>query len=418
MLYDNALLAATYVEAFQATGAAEYARTARETLDYVLRDMTHEGGGFYSTEDADSEGEEGKFYVWTPDEIDAILGGKDGAAFGRVYDVTDAGNFEGKNILNLPKTIPQCAMTLGMPEDELRDLLASSLQKLFTAREKRIHPGKDDKVIVAWNGLMIDALARASAGLGEPRYAAAAAKAADFIQKNLARPDGRLLHTWRHGQAKLDAYLDDYACLANGLISLYEATFDAPRLVEAARLCDLMLAHFADDKNGGFYFTADDHEELIARTKEVADASVPSSNAMAATALVRLAKFTGDARYQTGAERTLQAGVGYMRQAPTAMGQSLIALDLELGPTYELVLAGAAGKPTTVQATAALRRRFFPNKVLAAAAADPPQLLAALLTGKDPAAAEPTLYICEGFTCQAPVRGEQAIAAKLATLKK
>jgi uncharacterized protein YyaL (SSP411 family) len=378
--------------------------------------MTDPQGGFYSTEDADSEGEEGKFYVWTPDELEEILGEADGAIVGRVYDVTDAGNFEGHNILNLPKTIPQCAAILGMEESDLRQLLASSLQRLFEARERRIHPGKDDKVIVAWNGLMIDAMARAGAALNEPKYTAAAAKAADFIRQSLHREDGRLLHTWRHGTHKLDAYLDDYACLANALISLYEATFDPARLVEAARLCDLMLTHFADEKNGGFYYTADDHEQLIARTKEIADSSTPGANAMAATALVRLAKFTGESKYHTAGQRALEAGVGYMQQAPTAMGQSLLAVDFHLGPTYELVLAGDPAAAPTKKVLTDLRGQYFPHKILAAPAPNAPPLLEPLLAGKEAMGDEPTLYVCEGFVCQAPVKGELAIAAKLATV--
>jgi uncharacterized protein YyaL (SSP411 family) len=417
MLYDNALLAATYTEAFQATGNSDYEGVARETIDYVLRDMTDAAGGFYSTEDADSEGEEGKFYVWTPDEVDEILGDEAGAIFGRVYDVSDAGNFEGHNILNLSKTLAQCAAILGMEERALRESLASSRQKLFAAREQRVHPGKDDKALGSWNGLMIDALARAGSALGEPRYIDAAAKAADFIHAKLQRADGRLLHTWRHGVAKLDAYLDDYACLANGLISLYEATFDASRLVEADRLANLMLTHFADAKNGGFFYTADDHEQLIARNKEVADSSTPAASAVAATVLVRLAKLTGSDVYREAAEKTLAGAVGFMRQAPTAMGQSLIALDFHLGPTYELVLSGNFKTPLGAALLADLRRRYLPNKVLAAASAGeiPPALLAPLLEGRA-AGEEPTLYVCEGFTCQAPAVGIDAINAKLASL--
>jgi uncharacterized protein YyaL (SSP411 family) len=201
MLYDNALLSGVYVEAFQATGDANYERVARETNEYVLRDMTDPLGGFYSTEDADSEGEEGKFYVWTPAELEEVLGAEAASTFARVYDVTDAGNFEGHNILNLPKTLAQASRILGREEEALSATLASSRQKLFAAREKRVHPGKDDKVIVAWNGLMIDALSRAGAALGEQRFIAAAARAADFIRASLQRPDGRLLHTWRHGKA-------------------------------------------------------------------------------------------------------------------------------------------------------------------------------------------------------------------------
>jgi uncharacterized protein len=419
MLYDNALLAGVYVEAYQATGDANYANVARETIDYILRDMTGAEGGFYSAEDADSEGHEGKFYVWTPDEIEAVLGDDAGATFGRVYDVSDSGNFEGANILNLPKTLAQSAAILGRDADDLAAELARSREKLFAVREGRIHPGKDDKVIVAWNGLMIDALARAAAALDEPRYAAAAAKAADFIRTKLLRPDGRLLHTYRHGTAKLDAYLDDYACLANGLMSLYEATFDATHLAEAARLLDIVLAHFADPQAGGFFYTADDHEQLIARNKDATDASVPSASGMTAFALARLGKFTGEQKYIAAAEGTLTAAAGLMQQAPAAMGQMILALDFQLGPTFELVLAGDAEFELVAKSLKELRRQFIPNKVLVGAnakSADQSPLLQDHLNGKTSAAGEPILYVCEGFTCQEPAKGAAAVAEEIKRL--
>ncbi|HEX6963093.1 MAG TPA: thioredoxin domain-containing protein [Lacipirellula sp.] len=420
MLYDNALLSAAYIEAYQATGEEGYARVARETIDYILRDMTDAAGGFYSTEDADSEGEEGKFYVWTPDEIEQILGEEAGVAFGRVYDVTDAGNFEGRNILNLPKTHAQWSKILGRDEEELSAELASSRQKLFEVRKQRVHPGKDDKIIVAWNGLMIDSLARAAAALDEPRYAAAATKAASFIRENLLRPDSRLLHTWRHGKAKLDAYLDDYAALANGLISLYEATFDGDQLVEAARLLDVVLEHFADRDAGGFYYTADDHEQLIARNKDVTDASVPSASGLAATALVRLGKLTGKRTYWEAGEATLRNAAGMMQQAPTAMGQMLLALDFYIGPTYEMVLAGDSGNEHTQSALRDVQQRFIPNKIIAAALGksnEAPPMLSELLSGRT-AGIEPTLYVCEGFACQEPAVGADAIRTKLDQLTR
>jgi uncharacterized protein YyaL (SSP411 family) len=338
-----------------------------------------------------------------------------------VYDVSDAGNFEGRNILNLPKTLAQSARILEGDEEELAKELAESRAKLFAVREKRVHPGKDDKVIVAWNGLMIDALSRAAAALDEPRYATAAAKAADFIHDKVRRPDGRLLHTWRHGKAKLDAYLDDYASLANGLISLYEATFEGSRLEEAARLLDIVLKHFADRDGGGFFYTADDHEQLIARNKDATDASVPSASALAATALVRLGKLTGKNKYAEAGERTLQAAAGLLQQAPTAMGQMLLALDLYLGPTFEMVLTGDARNEETGTALREVQRRFVPNKVLAAALGDsqekPPAILKDLLAGKAPSGT-PVLYVCVGFTCQEPAEGAKAIAAKLESITR
>ncbi len=414
MLYDNAQLATTYVEAYQATGNESYARVVRETLDYTLRDMTDAtttGGGFYSSEDADSEGIEGKFYVWTPAQLREVLGDSAAATFATVYDVTDSGNFEHANILNRPKTIDQQAQTLGRKVEELLKELAESRAKLFAAREPRIHPAKDDKVIVAWNGLMIDAMARAGAALGEQRYIDAAVKAADFLLTELRREDGRLLHTWRLGQAKLDAYLDDYANLANGLISLYEATFEARHLDEAIALMQTVLEHFADGKGGGFYYTADDQEALIVRSKDYTDNAVPSGNAMAATVLVRLGKLTGKQSYIDSAEVTMQQAVNLMQRAPSATSQMLLAVGLLLGPTYEIVLAGNLQDQATRDILADLRGRFLPNKVLAFATegSQPPASLSDLLRGKTMLGGVPTLYVCEGFTCQAPAQGSEEI---------
>ena len=413
MLYDNAQLAVAYLEAYQATGDQSYARVVRETLDYVLRDMTDPAGGFFSTEDADSEGVEGKFYTWTPDTLSEVLGDEAAETFARVYDVTEAGNFEhGQSILNLPKTLRQQAQLLDRDEEELGAELAASRAKLFAARESRIHPHKDDKVIVAWNGLMIDAMARAGAVLGDSRYIDAAAKAADFLLKELRRDDGRLLHTWRGGVAKIDAYLDDYACLANALISLYEATFVGRYLDEAVGLMDVVLDKFADSGGQGFYFTADDQEQLIVRSKDFTDNAVPSGNAMAATVLVRLGKFTGSQQYLDGAQGIMRQTAEMMRRAPTATGQTLLALDLEQGPTYELVLAGELSDESSQAALTHLRSRFLPNKVLAFAgsgATEVSQTLGELLQGKTMQGETPTLYVCEGFTCQAPAQGVEEI---------
>ncbi|MBX3433699.1 MAG: thioredoxin domain-containing protein [Pirellulales bacterium] len=420
MLYDNALLAGVFLEAFQATGDPGYERIVRETLDYVLRDMTDPVGGFHSTEDADSEGHEGLFSTWTPAELAAVLGDDAAETFGRVYDVSDAGNFEGRNILHLPRSIEQAAKLMNRDADSLAAELAASRAKLFAARERRVRPGKDDKVLVSWNALAIDALARAGATLGEPRFAAAAQHAADFLLRELRRPDGRLLHAWRQGQAKLDAYLDDYAYLANALITLYETTF-APRYVEEAlALADVMIDRFADPQAGGFYFTADDHEQLIARTKDVTDSSVPAANGMAATALVRLAKLTGCEAYARQAERALLAAAAMLDRAPTAMGQTLLALDLRLGPTCELVFADGGTASAAAAALADLRRRYLPHVVLAATPADgapPPAPLAHLLAGKAPLDGQPTLYVCEDFACRDPAVGVAAIHAALNALE-
>jgi uncharacterized protein YyaL (SSP411 family) len=416
MLYDNALQASAYVEGYQALGDERYATIARETLDYLLRDMCDKDGGFYSAEDADSEGEEGKFYVWTPEQIVAVLGEAAAKTFNYVYDVSDEGNFDGHNILNLPKTLAQAAKLLGRDEAGLAAELAESRAKLLAERSKRIRPGLDDKVLVAWNALAIEAFAKAGAALNERRYVDAATKAADFILSTIVRKDGRLLHTWRRdatgGTAKLDAYLDDYAYLVTALVTLYEATFEERWIDEAVRLVEIMRQRFADAANGGFFFTADDHEQLIARNKDFLDQSVPSGNAMAALALVRLAKLTGRTDFLDAAEATLQAGAGVMQQAPTAAGQLLIALDLHLGPTHEVAIIGDVAEPQTQAVVAELRRRFIPNKVVACRA-DPSagsEYLAALFAGKTAAATPPSVYVCRDFACEAPVHGEAAKA--------
>jgi uncharacterized protein YyaL (SSP411 family) len=423
MLYDNALLAGAYLDAYLVTGEVDFAKVLRETLDYVLRDMTDPAGGFLSTEDADSEGHEGLFYTWTPEEIKAVLGEERGETFCRVYDVTDVGNFEGRSILNQPKTLEQCAAILRRERHELAAELAESREKLFAARAKRVRPGRDDKVIVAWNGLMIDAMARAGAALNEPRYVAAASEAARFILGRMRDDNGRLLHTWRGGRAKLDAYLDDYTALANGLLSLYEADFNESWTEEAARLMDVVLKKFADSSAGGFYYTATDHERLITRTKELTDSSTPSGNALAATVLLRLGKLLGRGDYLDAAESTLAAAVPMLERIPTACGQMLIALDRYLGPAHELVLVGERTRDDTRDAISAVQHCFLPRVVMAYrdsaesdASASRSSLLDGLFAGKHAADGQPVLYVCQNFACQAPVVGLAAIKSRLGEL--
>jgi len=417
MLYDNALLAGVYLQAHQATGRPLYAQVVEETSNYVLRDMTDPAGGFYSTEDADSEGEEGKFYVWTPSEIAAVLGPAAADRFCRVYDVTEQGNFEGRSILNLPKTIEQAAALLGSEPESLRAELAESRKKLWEAREKRIRPGLDDKVLVSWNALMIDSLARAAGVLGEPGYLAAAQRAAGFIKTEMRRDDGRLLHSWRQGQARHAAYLDDYGYLINALVSLYEADFDESWIAWAVQLAETVLEHFADEAAGGFFFTADDHEQLIARTKDLNDSSVPSASGMAATALFRLSALTGEQRYGDAARQTAESAAGLLSQSPAAAGQLLIALDMQLGPFYEMALVGEEDALDTAEVLGVLRRQFAPNRVVALrppeAPADSAAPLNALFRGKTAGETSPTLYVCRQFACQEPVSGRQAVLDRL-----
>ena len=413
MLYDNALLAVAYVEAWQATGRDDYARVTRETLDYVLREMTGPDGGFYSTLDADSEGHEGKFYVWTPAEIAAVLGPERARIFCQAYDVSEPGNFEGHNILNLPKTFDQLAGLLSRDRAELERELAESRAQLLAVRNGRVWPALDDKVLVSWNGLMIDAMAQAGAALGESRYVDAAVKAADFLLAHLRRPNGRLLHAWRHGQAKLDAYLDDYACLSNALVSLYEATFDERWIDAAVPLADVLIGQFEDHEHGGFFYTAADHETLIARQKDLQDSSVPSGNAMAATVLLRLGKLCGRTEFLDSARRAMESCLEIMKKAPSAAGQLLIAVDFYQGPTPEIVILDPPEQSGSEEVLADLRRRFWPNKVVAyRPAANHSAHLAGMFAGKELPAAEPTVYLCENFTCGQPLVGEPAILAE------
>jgi uncharacterized protein YyaL (SSP411 family) len=420
MLYDNALLTSAYLDAYLVTGDENYSRIVCETLDYVIRDMTDPAGGFYSTEDADSEGEEGLFYTWTPDELDSILGNERGATFGRVYDVSDAGNFEGRNILNLPKTLEQSAKILSRKPEELAAELAESRMKLFEAREKRVRPGRDDKVIVAWNGLMIDAMARAGAALNEPEYVITADEVASVICSRMCRDDGRLLHTYRHGHAMLDAYLDDYCSFANSLVSLYEANFKERWIDEAVRLMDIVLKNFADPSGDGFFYTANDHEQLIARNKELTDSSTPSGNALAATALLRLGRLLGRTDYLDAAERTMTAALPIMERVPMAAGQMLLALDRQVGPRHELVLVGDMARDDMKAAIALIQRRYLPRAVLAvrdSSSSDPAGAqsghLNEIFAGKESLDGQPVLYVCQNFACQSPATGLESIEAKL-----
>ncbi len=414
MLYDNALLAACYLEAFQATGRESYARTVRETLDFWLTEMTDDRGGFYSTLDADSEGVEGKFYVWEPEEVESILDADAAKTFCYVYEVSPIGNFEGQSILNLPKTLDQCAAILGRDVDELRAELDDARRRLLAVRAKRVPPDLDDKVLVSWNGLMIDTMAQAGAVLNEPRYEQAAVKAAAFLLAEVQSDDGTLMHGWRNGQSQGTGFLDDYACLANALVTLYEVTFDGRWMDEAVRLCDAMVNRFSDPAGAGFFYTANDQEPLIARNKDIMDASVPSGNAMAATVLVRLAYFTGRDDFRQAAEQALRGFASLMRQTPTATGQLLVALEMHIGPTPQIVVIGSRDNADTADALRELWRRFIPNRVLAGRAAedsDSPASLEKLFVGKTLGDQQPAVYACESFTCAAPAHGKEAALA-------
>ncbi len=418
MLYDNAQLVRCYAEAYQVTGDENYARVVRETCDYVLREMTHAQGAFFSTQDADSEGVEGKFYVWTAAEIREVLGEQQAQRFNLVFSVSEQGNFEGKSILHTPRSLADCAQQLQCDEAALRVEIDACRKQLLEVRSKRIWPGLDDKVLTSWNALMVDAMAYAAGAVGEPRYLAAAQAAADFVLTEMRQENGRLYHAWRNGEPKLAAYLDDYTTLIDALVTLYEATFEERYLDEALRLTDDVLEHFADAQQGGFFFTADDHEELVARYKDAQDSPVPSGNAMAATCLLRLAQLSGREDLRQAGEATLASQASFMQRAPTAAGQMLLALDLYLGPARELVLIADAEQLLALAGE--YRRQLIPRTVLAGRIEGAPQTSAALepiFAGKKPAsAATATAWLCTGFACQAPSEGGTAIEQLIQSL--
>jgi uncharacterized protein YyaL (SSP411 family) len=415
MLYDNALLSLAYLEAFQATGHGFYREVVEETLDYVLREMTSPEGPFYSTQDADSEGVEGEFYVWSAAEIESILGKELADLFDEVYDVTPSGNWEGHNILNQAKTSDQYARLRKIPEPELRASLAETKKKLLDVRNRRVWPGRDEKALTAWNGLMIDALAQAAMVLEKPAYREAACRAADCILTRMRGSDGRLLRTYMAGsEPKLNAYLEDYAFLLNALVSLYEADH-APRWIESAlSLTDVMIEQFWDSADGGFFFTGRDHEMLIARNKDPHDSSIPSGNSMAVTGLLRLAELTGRKGLHDKAEKTLQLFHGLMAELPSAAGQMLIALDFYLGPVEEFAVLGDPENKETRRVMRAIHGRFRPDKVVAVKSSEDGSVdaLIPLLAGKK-SLGSVTTYVCKNFTCQEPLVGAEAVEKEL-----
>lgn len=415
MLYDNALLTSAYVEAWQATGEPEYRRIATDTLDYVLREMTDPAGPFYSTQDADSEGEEGKFYIWSLGEIESVLGADDARFFATVYAITAAGNWEGKSIPNRPGDWSALARPLGMAEDEVRRRSRELCERLYAVRSKRVWPGRDEKILTAWNGLMIAAMAQAGAAFGEPRYTDAAERSADYILSKMRKPDGRLYRTAAAGSPpKLDAYLEDYAFLIDGLVTLNQATLNSRWLADAVVLAKHMVGDFADPQDGGFYFTAAGHETLITRTKDSHDGSTPSGNAMAATALARLALLAGSRKYPMIAERTLTAFAVQMHDSPAAFGQMLSAVDFHLGPAKELVLVGPRGEEFE-RAVQNIRRRFMPHAVWTSPSGPRSDEMIPKLNGH-PATDVVSLYVCENFTCRAPIVGIDAVVAAIESL--
>lgn len=407
MLYDNAQLARVYLHAFQVTGKPLYKRIVEETCDYLLREMTEPGGGFYSAQDADSEGEEGRFFVWSVAEVQKILQ-VDAPLFMEAFDVTAGGNFEGHSILHVQVPLALLAEKYKLAEDEVESRLARARMQLWAVREQRIKPLRDEKVLTAWNGLALAALAEAARVLGRADYLLAAQRNAEFVLGTLHTANGRLLRTWRAGSpAKLNAYLEDYANYADGLLELYQATFEERWFVAARQLADAMLEHFADD-SGGFFDTSADHEQLITRPKDLQDNAVPGGNGMAAGVLLRLAAYTADARYSSAAEQVLARVQASAARYPTAFAQTLQALDFYASAPAEVALVGPLQDSGMAELLAELREPYRPHQVLAllqplAGSAIP------LLHGRVQLGGQATAYVCRNFACQLPVTTRAAL---------
>jgi uncharacterized protein YyaL (SSP411 family) len=409
MLYDNAQLARAYLMGYQVSGNAFYRTIIEQILNYVLRDMTDPSGGFYSTEDADSGGVEGKFYVWTPAQLREVLDERVARIVAAFYDVTDKGNFEhGTSILHMPRTPMEVATDLDVTDAEVLAALESARPTLFARREQRVRPARDDKVLTAWNGMMLRAFAEAGRVLNEPTYIQAARNNAEFLLHTM-RADGKLLRTWKPGhQAHLNAYLEDYANLADGLIALYEATFESKWLEAAQELADAILERFADTENGGFFDTSDDHETLITRPKDLFDNATPSGNAVAADVLLRLAVLTANVDYQRAAQNVFELLREPMVRYPLGFARSLSALDFLLDRPKEIAIVGPLEAPQTQALLREVFEPFLPNKVVAGGSANLP-----LLEGRQPKNGQAMAYVCEHYVCQRPTSDPKELAAML-----
>jgi len=417
MLYDNALLARLYLDAWKLTGEPFYRRIAQETLDYVLREMTDASGGFYSTQDADSEGEEGKFFVWTPSELKAVLG-EDAALIGAYFGVTDGGNFEGSNIPHVRVPPDQFADANGLSAADFEAKLTDAKTKLYAAREQRVHPARDEKVLTAWNGLMLRAFAEAALAFDSQPYRNAAVRNAEFLLGQM-RPDSRLLRTWKQGTARLNGYLEDYACLIDGLIATHAATLDPRFLRSAVELADEMIDLFWDDDVRGFFDTGNDHEALITRPRDFFDNATPSGTSVAVDVLLKLALLTDNADYERRATTCLRTLAPYLENAPTAFGRLLAALDFHLSPQQELAVVVPPGDSARAGALEArelldtVRALYAPNLLIVGGPAAQVDNPTPLLDDREALGGQPTAYLCERYVCQAPTTDPAELAAQL-----
>jgi uncharacterized protein len=427
MLYDNAQLAEACTMAWQLTGEARHRRTAEQTLDYVLRVMRDPAGGFYSSEDADSEGGEGMFYLWKRAEIIGILGEEDGALFTEFYNVREDGNFpshepyhKNRNILHATMTEAAFAAEKELEPEAYSTKLADMRARLLAVREKRSRPGLDDKVLTAWNALMIRAFARAAQAFGEERYRDAAVNAAAFLRSELC-PEGVLLRTWRAGNAGLPGYLDDYAFAVNAFIDLYETTFAWHWLEAALELAERMIRRFHDEDRGGFFATTEDHGPLIVRTRPMQDSAEPSGNSMAALGLLRLHAFFGDTLFEEKARKALENAAAMMERVPQGFLTMLRALDFLVHPVTEIVFSGAADSAALPEMLRAAHTRFLPNRILALAGEEAEEKhLAAripLFKSRVSTEKETVVHVCRDGACRQPARSAQELAAELGRIR-
>jgi uncharacterized protein YyaL (SSP411 family) len=417
MLYDQALLSKCYIQAYQVTADKNYARIAKETFDYVLHDMMDPQGGFYSAEDADSDGKEGLFYLWQPGEIEKILGTEKAEIFNEYYGVTDNGNFEdNKSILNISHPVEELIKKFKKERFDIEQILAEGRCVLLEHRSKRIRPYRDDKIIAGWNGLMISSLAYGGAVLGEQRYISAAEKAAQFILNNLYK-NSRLSRYYRDSQAVGLGFLDDYAFMIMALLDLYEATFHTQRLAEAIELARQMIDFFSDENNEAFYLTGRDAERLIVRTKPTYDSALPNGNSIAAIVLLKLGKMTMDSRFSDRAEQMLNAFSAWLRQSPASLTAMLTALDFQLGPSQEIVIAGDIKQADTKQMLKLIRSKFLPRDVIlfheSGNKGRAIEEIVPFIKDQTAIDGKATAYICQNYVCRQPVNDISALESLL-----
>ena len=414
MLYDNALLARLYLHHHQVSHDQESRLIAEGILDYVGREMTDSAGGFYSTQDADSEGVEGKFFVWSKDEVKELLGERDAALFAAYYNVTDAGNVEGENILNVTRSLLEVSTAENVTTKQLTQTLETARKVLLAAREKRVKPARDEKILTAWNGLMLASFAEAAAILNRPDYLEVARKNAQFILANLRR-DGLLLRTYKDGHAKLNAYLEDYAFFIDGLVTLFETSGELQWLEEARTLTATMIEEFWDDEEGAFFYTGRSHENLIVRSKDFFDNATPAGNSVAAEILLRIGLLTDDADYHRRAATILRTMASTVQRYPSGFGRLLCALDFYLGTPKEIALVGEPGAPETQALQEEIWSRYLPNKVVAQVSPGDKKAgdLVPLVRQRPQVDGKTTAYVCENFVCKTPTTDPRELASQL-----